>query len=167
MVHLRKATLEDIPGILEILNYEILNRTAIYFYEARTLAQQIEWFEEKLEQKFPVLVAVKNEQIVGFGSFGKFRPKPAYQFTVEHSVYVSKDFQGLGIGKILLEELILIAKNDNYHSMIGVIDANNKSSIAFHEKFGFKEVGVLREVGYKFDTWLDISLMQLVLKSSE
>ncbi|MGK4568688.1 N-acetyltransferase family protein [Flavobacterium sp. 3HN19-14] len=98
------------------------------------------------------------------GSYGTFRIKAAYQFTVEHSVYVAEEFSGKGIGKLLLQQLIATAKEEGYHLMIGCIDADNSGSIAFHEKFGFEVTGHLKEVGFKFDRWLDLVLMQLVLK---
>lgn len=161
---IRPATLEDLPAIMEIVNHAILNTTAIYDYDARTLEQQRAWFEEKQTSGFPILVAENNSEVVGFGTFGAFRIKVGYRFTVEHSVYVADKAIGKGIGKLILQKLIDLAKEQNYHSMIGVIDASNSGSIEFHKKFGFIETGVLKEVGYKFDKWLDVSLMQLFLK---
>ncbi len=164
MVHkgnIKRAEKSDILGILEILNYEITHSTALYEYEPRSLAQQLDWFMDKQENNFPVIVVVKEGKVLGFGSFGAFRPRPAYRFTVEHSVYVHHEFHGQGIGKRLLKQLIALAKEDGYHSMIAVIDSLNAGSIQFHTTFGFVEIGQLREVGYKFDRWLDLTLMQL------
>lgn len=161
---IRPATHEDLPAILEIVNHAILNTTAIYDYDARTLEQQRAWFEDKQTSRFPVIIAENNNKVVGFGTLGAFRVKVGYRFTVEHSVYVADNAIGKGIGKLILQKLIDLAKEQNYHSMIGVIDASNSGSIEFHKKFGFKETGVLKEVGYKFDKWLDVSLMQLFLK---
>jgi L-amino acid N-acyltransferase YncA len=104
-----------------------------------------------------------NGKVAGFGMYGEFRFREAYRFTVEHSVYVSEDFKGKGIGGKLLTRLIEEAKSQNLHTMIGVIDAENKESILFHEKFGFQTVGVIRESGFKFNRWLDSVLMQLFL----
>ena len=101
--------------------------------------------------------------MLGFGTYGTFREKIGYQFTVEHSIYVFDNFTGKGIGKLLLAALIELAKNQKLHAMIGAIDAENRSSIAFHEKFGFTLVGNIREVAFKFDRWLDLVLMQLIL----
>jgi phosphinothricin acetyltransferase len=95
--------------------------------------------------------------------YSEFRFREAYQFTVEHSVYVSEDFHGKGVGKQLLKELIVLAKKQKLHTMIGVIDSENQDSVTFHEKFGFKTVGIIKESGYKFDRWLDSVLMQLIL----
>ena len=161
---IRPATHVDLPAILEIVNHAILNTTAIYDYDTRTLEQQQAWFEEKQTSGFPILAAENNNEVIGFGTFGGFRVKVGYRFTVEHSVYVADKAIGKGIGKLILQKLIDLAKEQNYHIMIGVIDASNSGSIEFHKKFGFKETGVLKEVGYKFDKWLDVSLMQLILK---
>jgi len=163
-ITIRPAALADLPAILEIVNYAILNTTAIYDYEARTLEEQKIWFEEKQTSQFPVIVAELTDEVVGFGTFGTFRIKVGYRFTIEHSVYVNDKAIGKGIGKLILQKLIDLAKEENYHSIIGVIDASNSGSIEFHKKFGFVQVGVLKQAGYKFDKWLDVSLMQLLLK---
>ena len=161
---IRPATTEDLTSILEIVNHAILHTTAIYDYDARTLEEQITWFEEKQTSLFPVIVAELDTEVLGFGTFGNFRVKVGYRFTVEHSVYVKDKATGKGIGKLSLQKLIYLAKAQNYHSMIGVIDTSNSGSIAFHQKFGFVEAGILKQAGYKFDKWLDVSLMQLLLK---
>lgn len=163
--HIRPARIEDIEGILEIVNDAILNTTAIYDYDVRTLNEQIDWFKAKEAHNFPILVAVdENDSVLGFGTYGDFRVKIGYRFTVEHSVYVKEGLSGKGIGKQILSALIDTAKKQKLHAMIGLIDAENVGSIAFHEKFGFEKSGMLREVGYKFDKWLDVQLMQLILK---
>lgn len=163
-IKIRHATFKDLAAILEIVNHAILNTTAIYDYDARTLEEQKSWLEEKQATGFPVLIAEQNNEVMGFGTFGSFRVKIGYRFTVEHSVYVSENAIGKGIGTLLLQKLIDLAREQNYHSMIGVIDASNSGSIAFHKKFGFVEAGVLKQAGYKFDQWLNVSLMQLLLK---
>ena len=144
-VIIRQATAKDMIAVLEIVNYEILNTTAIWDYDLRTLPQQTEIFNEKNEKGFPFLVAEKNDTVVGFGTYGPFRFKEGYKFTVEHSVYVHHDYTGNGIGSLLLSELIAIAKLQKRHTMIGVIDAENIGSIAFHERMGFKRVGHIKE----------------------
>lgn len=162
-INIQKATLSDVNSILEIVNDAIANTTAIYDYDLRTLEEQMEWFLLKEKNNFPVFVAELNNEIVGFGTYDSFRSKIGYRFTVEHSVYVKEGFAGKGIGKLLLEQLISTAKSENYHVMIGVIDATNENSIRFHEKFGFESIGILKEVGFKFNRWLDANLMQLKL----
>jgi len=160
---IRPYKTEDCTSILEIVNYTILNSTALYEYLPRTLEQQQNILANKLLNGFPVFVAENNGFVVGFGLFGTFRFKEAYKNTIEHSVYVSIESQGKGIGKKLLSALIEKAKAQNYHTMIAVIDAENKSSIRFHENFDFKTVGYLKETGFKFNRWLDTVFMQLML----
>ena len=154
---------EDCPAILEIINDQILTGTALYDYQPRTLAQQLAIFDDKLQKGFPIIVAKVADEIVGFGYYSEFRFREAYKFTVEHSVYAKKNYIGKGIGKLLLSELIELAKKQNLHTMIGVIDSENESSIAFHEKFGFEKAGFIKESGYKFDRWLHSVFMQKML----
>ena len=161
---LRPATANDLEKILEIVNHSILHTTSNYNYDIQTIEVQTKWFEDKKTKKLPIVVADLDGEVVGFGSYGQFREKIGYQYTVEHSVYVVDHIIGKGIGSQLLTELIRLAKEQGYHVMIGAIDADNAGSIAFHEKFGFTITGTIREVGYKFDHWLDLVFMQLILK---
>lgn len=163
-VTIRPYITNDTQAILTIINYNILHSTALYDYNIRTLEQQKAILEEKMAKKFPVIVAELDGEVVGFGMYSEFRFREAYKFTVEHSVYVDQNQHGKGIGKILLKELIDLAKNQNIHTMIAVIDAENQSSVHFHEKFGFTTAGIIKESGYKFDRWLDSVFMQLILE---
>lgn len=162
-VIIRKYQSEDCAAILEIINDQILNGVALYDYEPRSLAQQKAIFEDKLQKGFPVIVAELDNQVVGFGYYSEFRFREAYKFTVEHSVYANKNFVGKGIGFALMNELIAFAKEQGLHTMIGVIDSENVSSITFHEKFGFEKAGFLKETGFKFDRWLHSVFMQKML----
>jgi len=159
----RNATFEDLGAILEIVNYNILNTTSIYDYEPRTLTQQKAIFDDKNKEGFPLIVIEIDNEITGFGTYGTFRFKEGYKFTVEHSVYVSVNHQGKGLGKLLLAELIQIAKKQKRHTMIAVIDAENQNSVEFHKQFGFETVGIIKESAFKFDKWLDTVFMQLLL----
>jgi L-amino acid N-acyltransferase YncA len=161
---IRTYKTEDAQAILEIINYNILHSTALYDYNTRTLEQQMSILADKQSKNFPVIVAEIGGVVVGFGMYSEFRFREAYKFTVEHSVYVSQDHHGKGIGKLLLEELIVLAKKQNLHTMIAVIDSENQSSVEFHEKFGFKTVGIIKESGFKFDRWLHSVFMQLILE---
>ena len=161
---IRQYQKSDAVAILDIINYNILNATALYDYTIRTLEQQEVILEAKLQSGFPVIVAENNGEVVGFGMYSEFRFREAYKFTVEHSVYVHQNSQGLGIGKLLLTELIQLAKKQGLHTMIGVIDAENQNSIAFHHQFGFKTVGIIKESGFKFNRWLDSVFVQLILE---
>ncbi|HSD15000.1 MAG TPA: GNAT family N-acetyltransferase [Flavobacterium sp.] len=162
-ISIRQATEADMSSVLEIVNYEILNSTSIYDYEPRSLGQQLAIFQDKTDKGFPFIVAEKNDKVVGFGTYGPFRFKEAYKFTVEHSVYVHKDYTGNGIGSTLLKELIEMARLQKMHTMIGVIDSENIGSISFHERQGFKRAGQLKETGYKFKRWLDSVFVELIL----
>lgn len=162
-IKIRPYQLEDTQAILEIINYNILNSTALYDYEPRTLENQTAIFDDKLKKGFPIIVATENETVVGFGYYSEFRFREAYKFTVEHSVYAHPDHIGKGIGKLILERLIHLAKAQNLHTMIGVIDAENQSSIEFHKKFGFEIVGTIKDSGFKFDRWLHSVFVQKML----
>lgn len=163
-IKLRAYKTEDTQAILDIINFNILNSTALYDYNIRSYEQQKAILEEKKTKNFPVIVAELDGIVVGFGMYSEFRFREAYKYTVEHSVYVNNAFHGHGIGKILLQELIQLAKKQGLHTMIAVIDAENQSSVDFHEKFGFKTVGVIKESGFKFDRWLHSVFMQLILE---
>jgi phosphinothricin acetyltransferase len=163
-IKLRAYKIEDTPAILDIINYNILHSTALYDYNIRTIEQQKLILEDKLVKGFPVIIAESEGSVIGFGMYSEFRFREAYKFTVEHSVYVNEEYHGKGIGKLLLAALIKLAKNQKLHTMVAVIDAENQSSVEFHEKFGFKTVGIIKESGYKFDRWLDSVFMQLILE---
>jgi L-amino acid N-acyltransferase YncA len=163
-IKIRPYDAEDTQAILDIINYNILNSTALYDYNIRSYEQQKTILDDKINKGFPVIVAELDGVVTGFGMYSEFRFREAYKYTVEHSVYVNNDFHGKGIGKILLQELIVLAKKQGLHTMIGVIDAENQSSITFHEKFGFTTAGIIKESGYKFDRWLHSVFMQLILE---
>ncbi len=161
---IRQAKKKDIAEILEIVNYEILNSTVLYDYQERTYQQQLRWFEQKQIDGMPIIVADDGNRVIGFGTYGIFRPWDAYQFSVEHSVYVDKDSRANGIGKKLLTKLIELAKENGFHTMIAGVDSSNEKSFEFHKKFGFEEIGTFKEVGFKFNKWLDLRFLQLFLK---
>lgn len=163
MAEVRKAIKEDLPQMLDIYNDVILNTTAVYDYEPHTLAMRTEWFEVKQQQGFPVFVVENNGEIVGFSSIGPFRAWAAYKYSVENSVYVKSICRGRGIAKLLMQPLIEASKQLGMHTIIAGIDATNEASIALHKNFGFIEVAHFKQVGYKFDRWLDLKFLQLIL----
>ena len=163
-IKIRNAKEKDVPAILAIINYEILHSTVIYDYEERSLATQLAWYQQKKKDKMPVLVADHKSEVVGFATFGIFRPWAAYQFSIEHSIYIHKNARGMKIGNQLMVELIKIAKARKYHIMIAGVDTSNEGSYHFHKKFGFKEIGRFEQVGFKFGKWLDLIFMQLFLE---
>ncbi len=160
---IREAQPADLPAILGIMNDAILNTTAIYDYEIRTSDFIEDWFIKKQKNKEPVIVCNKEDNVIGYGTYGQFRPRAAYQFSVEHSVYVKTGFQRQGIGSSLLTTLIDLAQKQGFHTLIAGIDASNQSSSEFHRRFGFIEVARFKEVGYKFNRWLDLIFMQRML----
>ena len=153
-------------AILTIFNEAIANSTALYDYKPRTPANMVSWFEAKAQKKYPVL-GVENDagELMGFTSYGPFRAWPAYKYTVEHSVYVDTRFRGQGVGRRLLEAIIVEAEIQDYHVMVGGIDATNAVSIKLHESLGFSACGVVRHAGFKFGRWLDLAFYQLILKT--
>ena len=162
-IKIRPYRTDDAQAILEIINYNIENSTALYDYEPRSLENQIAIFDDKLKKGFPIIVATENEIVVGFGYYSEFRFREAYKFTVEHSVYAHPNHMGKGIGKLIMESLLDLSKAQKLHTMIGVIDSENQSSIDFHKKFGFEIVGTIKESGFKFDRWLHSVFMQKMI----
>lgn len=160
---IRMATLSDLEPTLEIYNHAVKHTTASYDYDPRPMLEHQKWYSDKLEAGFPLLIAELQGQVVGFATYGAFRAKIGYQYTVEHSVYVHQSFQGSGVGSALMLPLIETARAQNHHVMMAGVDSSNAASIAFHRRFGFVEVATLREVGFKFGRWLDLTFMQLTL----
>ena len=151
-------------AILDILNDAIVNSTALYDYKPRQMQNMVSWFEVKRAGNFPV-IGIEDAQgtLLAFGSYGTFRAFPAYKYTVEHSVYVHKDHRGHGLGAQVMQALIAAARENQLHVLMGAIDASNAGSIALHERLGFKHVGTLPQVGFKFGRWLDLAFYQLLL----
>lgn len=151
-------------AILAIFNEAILNSTALYDYEPRSSQSMIGWFDAKRAGSFPVIgVEDDTGSLMGFASYGTFRAWPAYKYSVEHSVYIHKAYRGQGLGRELMNHLIAAASQNDIHAMIGGIDATNIGSIALHHRLGFKHVGTLPQVGFKFGRWLDLAFYQLLL----
>ncbi|OAF12872.1 acetyltransferase [Bradyrhizobium neotropicale] len=156
----RDATLEDAADILAIYNFAALNTTAVWTDGPADLASRRDWISARQKAGYPVLVAMKGRDVVGFASFGDFRPWPGYRHTVENSVYVDEQHHRSGIGRSLVAALIERATALDKHSMIAGIEAANAASIALHASLGFVEVARMPEVGCKFGRWLDLVFMQ-------
>jgi phosphinothricin acetyltransferase len=151
-------------AILAILNDAIVSSTALYDYRPREPDSMLGWFEAKRAGRFPVWGAVDDAgALLGFATYGSFRSRPAYKYSVEHSVYVAREKRGLGVGTALMQRLIQSAVEQQLHTLIGGIDAGNQDSIAFHEKLGFIHTGTIKEAGFKFGRWLDLAFYQLIL----
>jgi len=150
--------------ILDIFNDAILNSTALYEYKPRTPEVITAWFENKKRGNYPVIgLVTESGELMGFGSYGAFRAFPGYKYTVEHSVYVAAKYRGRGAGKLLLQEIVRHAREQNYHLLIGVIDSQNTVSINLHKRLGFQHAGTIKQSGFKFGRWLDVDFYQLTL----
>lgn len=159
----RDATQSDVGGILSIHNDAIVNTTAIWDETPVDLADRLVWFRDRTARGLPVVVAARDDVILGFGSFGEFRERSGYARTVEHSVYVHPEHRGQGIGRLLLGALVDRAQALGKHVMIGGIESGNAASLRLHEGHGFERVGHLPEVGFKFGRWLDLVFMQRIV----
>ena len=153
---IRAATQADLPDIVRIYNEAGVATTATYDLEPVTLEERTQWFERLRSRGFPVLVMVDDEEVAGFASYGPFRDKTGYAHTVEHSLYVADGKRSSGIDRMLLGALMDYAHGRGIHVMVGVLDAGNEASRAFHTRLGFTESAVLQEVGCKFGRWLDV-----------
>jgi phosphinothricin acetyltransferase len=150
----------DLPGLLAIYNDVIATSTAVYSDVPVTLEDRMQWWRARVALGNPVLVATDESGVLGFSTFSDFRTWPGYRYTVEHSVHVRSDTRGRGVGKELVKALFPRAATLDKHVMIAGVDAANEPSIRFHEQLGFEKTGHLRQVGRKFDRWLDLVFLQ-------
>lgn len=159
---------EHAADILAILNHTIVNSTALYDYHPRSPEMMEAWFSAKQEAGFPVVGVVDAAGVLaGFATWGTFRMFPAYQYTVEHSVYIKPGYHGQGLGTLLLQELIRRAALARLHVLVGCVDTANEASVRLHQRLGFTHAGRLKEVGYKFGRWLDTDFYQLILDTPD
>jgi L-amino acid N-acyltransferase len=163
-IHIRTATEADVPAIREIYNYEILHGTATFDTEPRSLEDRLAWFRELQQNPYCVLAAEIGGETVGWGCLQAYRPRPAYCFTSENSVYIHQDWRGRGIGKAILGRLVEIARENAFRNIVAMIAEGHPYSEALHARYGFEHVGRMNKVGYKFEQWLDVVFMQLTLR---
>jgi phosphinothricin acetyltransferase len=161
-VKLRPATNEDAEAIRSIYNVEVESSTVTFDLVPRTLAEQEQWLTRR-SGAHAVLVAEDGGVVCGFGSLSPYKDRPAYSTTVEDSVYVHRDHQGVGVGRLLLEELVELATTHGFHAVIARIVAGHAASISLHARVGFEVVGHEKEIGRKFGRWLDVVTMQRLL----
>jgi len=160
-LEIRPTTPADLPAITEIYQHAVLYGTATFELIPPDLAEITRRFGALMDGGFPYLVAALEGRVVGYAYAGPYRPRPAYRFSVENSVYVAPEAHRRGIGRVLLDRLIAECEARGYRLMIAVIgDSAQTPSIELHRAAGFKMVGALEGVGYKFDRWLDTVLMQ-------
>lgn len=159
-IDIRDAAEGDLPAILAIHNDVVLTSTANFSHHAVDLEDRRAVLRDRQARGFPFLVAVEGEALLGYASFGPFRPHDGYVRTVEHSVYVSRTHRRRGVAALLLPALIDHARGMGKHVMVGGLNAANAASIALHERFGFERVGLMPQVAFKFDRYLDLLWMQ-------
>ena len=161
-IGIRLAERGDAEAIRAIYNVEVAGSTVTFDLVPRTLEEQLVWLEEHAGGH-PAIVAVDGPLVVGFGSLSPYRDRPAYATSVEDSVYVHRDHRGRGIGRLLLDELVRLGRDHGFHAVIARIVGGHEASIALHRACGFDAIGVEREVGRKFQRWLDVVLMERLL----
>jgi phosphinothricin acetyltransferase len=161
---IRDALETDLPALRDIFNDAVLNTTAIWMDNVVDLANRQAWFAARAQQGYPILVAENAAgEVVGYASFGDWRPFDGFCHTVEHSVYIRVDQRGKGLGPQLLTALIERAKACDKHVMVAAIESGNAASIGLHQRLGFAITGQMPQVGRKFGRWLDLTFMQLIL----
>jgi L-amino acid N-acyltransferase YncA len=165
-INLRAATEADLVAINEIYNHYVLHSTCTYQEATESLEGRQHWFRHHGTQH-PIIVAVADAKVVGWGSLSPYHVRSAYRRTVENSVYVHHEYQRCGIGTLVLRDLIQRARQLGHHAIIAGIDAEQAASVALHTKFGFKKVGHLSQIGFKFNRWLDVIYMELILAPAE
>lgn len=161
-VVIRTANGMDLPAITALYNWAVQNTVATFDLENRSEEAAKQWFLIHQDVAYPLIVAEKNGEILGWASISPFHPRPAYIASGEFSIYIAPEFQGLGIGTELLRTLCRLAQQRGYHTLLGLITATNQSSLALADKLGFQEAGRYREVGQKFGQLLDVVVVQKI-----
>lgn len=165
-MQIRDAVHSDFDQVTAIYNEVLTHSTAIYNDRPATVEERVSWWRSRVAQGFPVIVASDDTRITGFATFGDFRAWPGYRFTVEGTVHIHADVRGQGVGTRLLKEILARASAMGKHVMIAGVDSENAASLRFLERFGFERAGHLREVGYKFDRFLDLVFLQYWLSAA-
>ncbi len=163
-ITIRTARQDDIEKINEITNYSILNSSYNLNTHTMSLRDTIQWFENHIKTKYPIIVAESNNIIVGWASLSKFREFSGYKTTAECSVYVKNEFKRKGIGFKLLSNLEEKAEKMNIHVLVAVITYNNTASITLHKKAGFVTKGILEQIAYKNGKFFDVKIMTKIIK---
>lgn len=162
-MQIRDADITHVAAITEIYNDAVAHSTAIWNESLVGIDDRTRWHAERVDAGYPVLVAVDDSDVLGYATYGPWRPHSGYRHTVEHSVYVRATQRGRGIGGALMRELLRRARESGVHAMVGAVDSSNRESIVLHTRLGFVQVGRLPQVGAKFGRWLDLTLLQLIL----
>jgi phosphinothricin acetyltransferase len=162
-VIIRPAEDRDIKPMQAIFNHEVEHTLSSWRWAPLNDEEWQGWFEEHTTDPYALLTAEVDGQVAGFAGYSSFRSPAGYDTTVENSVYLSEDFRGMGLGRRLLKELMSVARDKDIHAMIAAITVTNERSIRLHQGLGFVEVGRLPQVGAKFDRWLDLTLLEVLL----
>ena len=160
---IRPAERSDLKAITDIYNHAVLNTTASADYEPQTVDHRVKWYETRKRIGFPMFVAEADGRVVGWASLSPYHTRPGYRFTAENSVYIASDWQGRGIGKQLMLRVIDAGRKLGLHAIIASIEASSEASIRLHASLGFEQRGLMKELVYKFDRWLDVVYMELIL----
>jgi L-amino acid N-acyltransferase YncA len=159
-MQIEDATDEDIPEIVAIYNDVLATTTAVFSEQPVTVEERRAWLRARRGRSQPVVVARDAGVVVGFASYGEFRPWPGYDSSVEHSVHVAAGHRRRGAGRLLVEEVIARARQAGKHVLVAGVDAENAASLALHEGLGFREVGRMPQIARKFGRWVDLVLLQ-------
>ena len=159
----RDAIEKDVNSINNIYNYEVLNGVATFDTEPKTYEERLEWLNHH-SSKYPCIVVEKEGKTLAWGSLTQYSTRKAYEGTCEISIYVDKESRGMGLGKVIIAELLERAKNNGIHVILSRVAGENEASKTLHVNFGFELVGILKEVGYKFDRYIDVNFYQKLIK---
>ena len=161
---IRNCTPDDMADVQRIYAHYVENSFASFEEVPPDVGEMKNRFDTIMQKKHPYIVAVLDGKIVGFAYASTFRTRSAYRFTVEDSIYVNPEVIGKGIGSMLIENLIEMCREMGFHQMVAIIGSSENSySVKLHERFGFKQAGILNEAGYKFDRWVNTVIMQRML----
>lgn len=161
-LHVRPATRADLEAINAIYNHYVASSTCTFQLDPEPISGRTAWFDAH-GPAHPIMVAAEDGEVIGWASLSPYNSRCGYRTTVEDSVYVRHDRHGRGAGRALLADLIERARALGHHTIIAGIAGDQRASVALHERFGFTQVACLREVGFKFDRWLDVVYLQLLL----
>jgi len=165
---IRPSVADDLPQITAIYEWNVLNGTGTFELEAPDLAEMTRRRDDVLGKGLPWLVAERDGQVLGYAYANHFRPRRAYRFCLEDSIYLADAARGQGLGKRLLAELLLQCEAQGARQMLAVIgDSANAGSIGVHRSLGFEHTGLLKASGWKFDAWRDVVIMQRALGAGE
>jgi len=165
---IRPSTPQDLSAITEVYRWNVLNGTGTFELEAPDMAEMERRRDDVIGKKLPWLVAERDGTVLGYAYANQFRPRPAYRFCLEDSVYLAPESVGRGFGRMLLAELVARCEAGGARQMLAVIgDSANAASIGVHRALGFVPVGTIRSAGWKFDRWLDVVLMQKALGAGD